>query len=316
MRACILTTEGQPAAIGDAPEPVTPPDGAVVEVRASSVNGFDVFQASGAIMTMMPHDLPTIVGRDVAGVVTAVGLERHDVRVGDEVLGFITSLPPLHDGTWADQAVSDVKLILAHKPAALDWLEAGAIPLAGSTALDAVDAVAPRPGDAVLIMGATGGVGAFAIQLAAARGARVLASAKPGEDSDFVRSLGAAEVIDYTQPGLGDTVRRLTPDGLAGLIDAVSRAEAFGPLAALLRGGGRAATTLGAADVAALAARGVTATNVAGTPTTQKLSMLAEQAANGRLRVPIQASYELEDFGSAIDAFGSGTRGKIVLRMA
>src|SRR6476620_3357594 len=71
MRAVILTTEGQPAAVGDAPEPVAPPDGAVVELRASSVNGFDVFQASGAIMAMMPHDLPTIVGRDLAGVVTA-----------------------------------------------------------------------------------------------------------------------------------------------------------------------------------------------------------------------------------------------------
>ena len=316
MRAVILTTEGQPAALGDAPEPVPPADGAVIEVRASSVNGFDVFEASGALMGMMPHALPTTIGRDLAGVVIAVGSERRDVHVGDEVLGFITSAPPLHDGTWAERAVSDAKLILARKPAALDWFEAAAIPLAGATALDAVDAVDPKPGDTVLIMGATGGVGAFAIQLAVQRGARVLASAKPGEDSEFVLRLGAAEAIDYTLTGLGDTVRRLTPDGLAGLIDAVSRAEAFGPLAALLRDGGRAATTLGAADVEALAARGVTATNIAGSPTTEKLTMLADQAATGTLRVPVQATYPLEEFTDAITAFGAGTRGKIVLRIA
>ena len=128
-------------------------------------------------------------------------------------------------------------------------------------------------------------------------------------------SLGAAEAIDYTLSGLGDTVRRLTPDGLAGLIDAVSRAEAFGPLAALVRDGGRAATTLGAADVEALAARGVTATNIAGSPTTEKLTRSppgrrghAARAGPGHVRA--------RGLRGRLAAFAAGTRGKLVMRMA
>ncbi len=291
VKAFALTAENQPAGLTDLPDPELAPDAALIRIHAASVNGFDVYQASGGLMAMMPHELPTVVGRDLAGVVEAVGAARTDVAPGDEVLGFIQS----------------------GKPAGIDWVTAAAIPLAAATALDAVDAVEPRPGDAILVMGATGGVGAFAIQLAAQRGARVIATAKPGEDDAFVRSLGATETIDYTQSGLGDTVRRLVPEGLAGLIDGVSRAEAFMPLAALVRSGGRAATTLGAADVDALAARGVRATNIMGSPTRAKLESLAAQTAAGTLQVPVQATFSLTDAHEALEAFGAGTRGKLVL---
>jgi NADPH:quinone reductase-like Zn-dependent oxidoreductase len=261
----------------------------------------------------MPHELPTVIGRDFSGVVEAVGTARTDVVPGDEVLGFIKSAPPLHLGTWAEAVSGGDTLVLARKPPGIDWVAAAAIPLAASTALDAVDAVDPKPGDTVLVMGATGGVGAFAIQFAAQRGARVIATAKPGEDDAFVRTLGATDTIDYTQSGLGDTVRRLVPEGLAGLIDGVSRAEAFMPLAALVRNGGRAATTLGAADVESLAARGVRATNIMGTPTREKLESLAAEAAAGTLQVPVQATFSLADAQRALEAFGAGTRGKLVL---
>jgi NADPH:quinone reductase-like Zn-dependent oxidoreductase len=141
----------------------------------------------------------------------------------------------------------------------------------------------------------------------------VIASARPGEEDAFVRSLGASETIDYTKTGLGDSVRALTPGGLTGLIDAVSRGEAFMALAALVQEGGRAATTLGAADIPALAERGVRATNVMGTPTPEKLADLAGQAASGKLQVPVQETFPLADAPSAIAAFSAGTIGKIVL---
>jgi NADPH:quinone reductase-like Zn-dependent oxidoreductase len=252
----------------------------------------------------------------MAGVVVAIGANRTDIAAGDEVLGFVTSAPPLHSGTWAELVAGGAGLILARKPAGLGWEAAAAIPLAASTALDAVDAVDPQAGETVLIMGGTGGVGAFAIQFAAKHGARVIATAKPGEDDAFVRSLGATETIDWTQSGLGDTVRRLAPGGLAGLIDAVSRGEAFMALAALVQDGGRASTTLGAADVPALAARGVRATNVMGTPTPERLASFAEQAAAGTLQVPIQRTFPLADAPSAIETFSAGTRGKLVLTVA
>ena len=316
MKAFALTTADQPAALTDLPDPEIGPDEALVRVRTASVNGFDVYQASGGLMAMMPHDLPTVIGRDMAGVVVAVGSDRTDVAAGDEVLGFVTSAPPLHSGTWAELVAGGAGLILARKPAGLAWEAAAAIPLAASTALDAVDAVDPKADDTVLIMGGTGGVGSFAIQFAAQRGARVIATAKPGDEDAFVRSLGATETIDWTQSGLGDTVRRLAPDGLTALIDAVSRGEAFMALAALVKDGGRASTTLGAADVPALAERNVTATNVMGTPTPEKLASLAEQAASGRLQVPIQQTFPLADAPAAIAAFSAGTRGKLVLTVA
>jgi NADPH2:quinone reductase len=313
MKAFALTTADQPAALTDLPDPEIGPDEALVRVHTASVNGFDVYQASGGLMAMMPHDLPTVVGRDMAGVVVAVGPECSDVAAGDEVLGFVTIAPPLHRGTWAELVAGGSGLILAPKPAGLAWEAAAAIPLAASTALDAVDAVDPKAGDTVLVMGGTGGVGAFAIQFAVQRGARVIATAKPREDDAFVRSLGATETIDWTQSGLGDAVRRLVPDGLTALIDMVSQAEAFMALAALVRDGGRASTTLGAADVPALAERGITATNVMGTPTPEKLSSLAEQAASGTLQVHIQQTFPLADALSAMAAFSAGTRGKLVL---
>jgi NADPH2:quinone reductase len=313
MKAFALTAADQPAALTDLPDPEIGPDEALVRVHTASVNGFDVYQASGGLMAMMPHDLPTVVGRDMAGVVVAVGPECSDVAAGDEVLGFVTIAPPLHRGTWAELVAGGSGLILAPKPAGLAWEAAAAIPLAASTALDAVDAVDPKAGDTVLVMGGTGGVGAFAIQFAVQRGARVIATAKPREDDAFVRSLGATETIDWTQSGLGDAVRRLVPDGLTALIDMVSQAEAFMALAALVRDGGRASTTLGAADVPALAERGITATNVMGTPTREKLSSLAEQAAGGTLQVPIQRAFPLADALSAMAAFSAGTRGKLVL---
>jgi NADPH:quinone reductase-like Zn-dependent oxidoreductase len=313
MKAFALTVAEQPAALTDLPDPEIARDEALVSVRAASVNGFDVYQASGGLMAMMPHQLPTVIGRDLAGVVVAVGPDRTDVTVGEEVLGFVTSTPPLHRGTWAELVAGGPDLVLARKPADLSWEAAAAIPLAASTALDVVDAVDPKPGDTLLVMGATGGVGAFAVQLAVQRGARVIATAIPGEDDAFVRSLGAAETIDWRPAGLGDSVRRLAPDGVAGLIDMVSRGEAFMALAGLVRRGGRASTTLGAADVPALAERGVTATNVMGSPTSEKLASLAEQAAAGTLQVPIQQTFPLADAPSAIEAFSAGTRGKLVL---
>jgi NADPH:quinone reductase-like Zn-dependent oxidoreductase len=313
MKAFALTVAEQPAALTDLPDPEIARDEALVSVRAASVNGFDVYQARGGLMAMMPHELPTVIGRDLAGVVVAVGPDRTDVTVGEEVLGFVTSTPPLHRGTWAELVAGGPDLVLARKPADLSWEAAAAIPLAASTALDAVDAVDPKPGDTLLVMGATGGVGAFAVQLAVQRGARVIATAIPGEDDAFVRSLGAAETIDWRPAGLGDSVRRLAPDGVAGLIDMVSRGEAFMALAGLVRRGGRASTTLGAADVPALAERGVTATNVMGSPTPEKLASLAEQAAAGTLQLPIQQTFSLADAPSAIEAFSAGTRGKLVL---
>jgi len=313
MKAYALPDADHPAALVDLPDPEVAPDGVRIRVTAASVNGFDVFEATGNMIRFMEHRFPTIVGRDFSGVVDAVGPEWPDVEVGDEVFGFVRSLPPLDVGTFAELVSEGPRLVIAGKPAGVSFIEAAAIPLAGCTALDAVDAVHPGPGDTVLVVGATGGVGAFAVQLAAQRGATVIATAKAGEDEALVHSLGIAETVDYASADLVATIRERYPDGIDVLIDFVNRGDAFGPVAELVRDGGRIATTLGAADVDALAVRGVRATNVAGDPTHDKLAMLAAAVEAGTLTVPIQQTFGLDDVDAAIAAFTAGTRGKIVL---
>jgi NADPH:quinone reductase-like Zn-dependent oxidoreductase len=165
----------------------------------------------------------------------------------------------------------------------------------------------------VVVAGATGGVGSIAVQLAAQRGATVIATAKPGDDEAFVRALGASVTVDYSSGDVAEAIRALYPDGVTALIDTVNRGEAFAPMAALVRDGGRIATTLSTADVEALAARDVRATNVMGTPTPEKLRLLAAQVADDTLRVEIQQTYPLAEAPLAFAAFMAGTRGKLVL---
>ena len=216
MKAFALTQPDQPAALTDIPDPALPPGGALVRIRFASVNGFDVFQVSGGIMAMIPHELPTVIGRDMSGVVEAVGAGRTDVAVGDEVLGFITSDPPLHGGTWGELIADGERLILARKPAGLSWEAAAAIPLAASTALDAVDAVDPKPGDTVLIMGDRRRR-CVRDQFAAQRGARCWpprgGGGRPCARWRGGRQLDAVRLRRH---------RPTAPRGLAGLVDAVA----------------------------------------------------------------------------------------------
>ncbi len=312
MRAFALTSADQPATVVDLPDPELSADAVRVRVRAASVNGFDVFQASGYLATMMPHEFPATVGRDFAGVVESVGADRADVSVGDRVIGFIPSTPPLHDGSFAT-FVASANAILAPLPDALSFEQGAAIALAGATAWDAVEAIAPGPGDVVVVAGATGGVGSLAVQLAAQRGATVIATARAGVDAAFARSLGAAETIDFTDGDVAMAVLDRYPDGVQGLIDAVSRDGAFRQITTMLAPGGRIATTLGAATAEALVDRDVKATNIMGAPTVAKLSDLAARVADGRLQVPIQRAYPLDRAAEAIDVFQLGTRGKLVI---
>jgi NADPH:quinone reductase-like Zn-dependent oxidoreductase len=313
MKAYALTAADKPAALVDLPDPELPADGVLIRVRAASVNGIDLFEANGYLVPMIPHDFPVVVGRDAAGVVEAVGSGRTDVAVGDEVIAFVPAMPPLHVGTWAEILAAGPQVVLTPKPTGLSFEAAAAIPLAGATALDSVDAAAVSAGDTVLIIGATGGVGSIAVQLAAARGVTVIGTARDGDDAAFVRSLGATETIDYSAVDVAAAVAARFPGGVDVLLDFINRGEAFGPMASLVHDGGRIATTMGAADADVLAARGVAATNVMGSPTPEKVADLAARAAAGTLRIEVQQAFVLGDAASALGAFAAGTRGKLVL---
>ncbi len=313
MKACALTSADQPAAMVELPDPQVTAGGVLIRVRAASVNGIDVAHANGYLVSMMAHEFPSIVGRDFAGVVEAVGEGRADVAVGDEVLGFIPAWPSLHAGTYAELIAGGADLPFARKPAGLSFATAAAIPLAGAAALDALDSAEVGAGTVLLVVGATGGVGSIAVQLAAQRGAVVVATAKAGDDEAFVRSLGAADTIDYSKSDVAGVVRSRYPDGVDVLIDLVDRDDAFTAMSMVVRDGGRIATTMGAADVEALAGRGIRATNVMGSPTSGKLASLAGQVAASTLRIEVQRTYPFDQVQAAFAAFQMGTRGKLVL---
>jgi NADPH:quinone reductase len=197
-----------------APEPE---EGEVlVRVRASSVNGFDVSVANGRLKGMIEHRFPVVLGRDFAGTVEAAGPGVQSPRPGDIVFGVVTKTT-LGDGAFGEYVTAPVAYT-ARVPAGLDLAVAGALGLADTAALAAVDAVAPLPGQTVLISGATGGVGAFTVQLAAASGAYVISTARPGEDDDaFLRDLGIHAIVDYT----GDVpavVTALRPAGIHAVV--------------------------------------------------------------------------------------------------
>ncbi|NUT35274.1 MAG: zinc-binding dehydrogenase, partial [Hamadaea sp.] len=171
----------------------------------------------------------------------------------------------------------------------------------------ALAAVSPQPGETVLVSGATGGVGAIAIQYAAAAGARVIATARPGAETDFVRGLGAAETVDHTGD-LAAQVRRISPDGVDVIVHLAGDGAA---LTQLLTEKGRLASTLGLG-----ADQHPAAVAIMATPSAATLDRLAADVAAGRLRVPVARTYPLAEVPDAFGDFATGTLGKIAVTVA
>ena len=302
MRAFTLDSlESQPALRRDLPEPSPAANEIVVRVHASSVNPVDVFIGMGALAEMFEHEFPVILGRDFAGVVEQVGDGVSRYRVGDEVFGFVSHAnPTVHAGSWAELIVLPEDNFVAAKPDGVEATAAGAAPVAALSAIAAFDALAPAAGEDVLVVGATGGVGSFFVQLAASVGANVIAPALP-EDESYLRDLGVSEILDRNAD-LAAAVREAHPDGVDALFDVVSQA----PDASLLKEGGRLASPLGAAG------EGEGRFNVMAVPSPTNLQRLGELLADGALRVPIQRSYTLEQVGDALQALPtSHTQGKL-----
>lgn len=311
MKAYAIEGPDTPAGLVSLPEPDVGARDVLVRIHAASVNGFDAYEANGYLIGMMEHRFPTVVGRDLAGVIEVIGSEVTDFAVGEAVFGFVPSTPPLQRGSWAE-SIASADLVLALKPTPLSFHEAAALPLAATAALDLLDAVDIKQGDTLLIAGATGGVGTFAVQLAARRGAVVLATAR-ADDDHFMRELGATQTIDYTAENLADAVWQLYPAGITALVDLVNQRDALTDLGSVVHSGGRVATVLGTADIEHFASRGVTAANVNATPTAGKLQYLGNLASSGELRISIQRIYSIDQVPEALAAFQQRKRGKLVL---
>ncbi len=278
MRALHVPAAGEQPQLSEIPTPEVTEGTVLVRVKAAGLNAFDNAVAAGMLAGMLPHEYPIVLGRDAAGIVEAVGAGVEHVAVGDEVFGHVLMAPPIQAGTLAEFALLPGAAVTA-KPAALDFVAAAALPLAGAAAVAAIEAIDPQQGRTVLINGASGGVGSYAIQLLAARGVTVVATGAP-EDAERLTSLGATTVVDFTAGPVADQVRAIYPDGVDALINLAGFTTDDVPLAAV-RSGGTVATTTGAPDADALAAAGLTGTGVMAGPVREVTAPLAERAAAG-----------------------------------
>ena len=315
MRAITLDDFESGAALRELPDPEPGANEIRVRVHSSSLNPFDFFVANGLAKGMMEYDFPVTVGADFAGVVDKVGEDVGRYSVGDEVFGFVFTPPKLKLGTWAEYLVVPEDMFVAKKPTNVSMLEAGALGIAASAALTAVDAIDPKPGDTVLVVGATGGVGSYAVQLAAARGANVIATSGP-EDEERLRGYGASDTIDYKNTDLAAAVRERYPDGVGALIDTVNQPDGLDAMAELVAEGGRVATPLAQFDPDELAKRNIAGAFVMASPTPEQLARVAEQVDAGNLNVPIQSVHPLDRALDTFEEKAQGTHGKLAIEIA
>src|SRR5215217_2992752 len=311
MRAITLEDFDSSPGLGeDLPAPTPADDEVLVRVSASSVNPVDNSIAAGMLKEMVAHEFPVTLGRDFAGIVEQAGSEVSGLSEGAEVFGFNPGMSPaVHEGTWAE-LIAVPESMATRKPEGVDTASAGAAPLAAITALAAIDALGVSEGDTVLIVGANGGVGSFAVQLAANAGARVIAPALP-EDEEYLKELGVNEILPR-EADIAALVHERYPEGIEALLDLVSYApEGFDTHAEVLKDDGRGASPLSAAG------EGSERHNVGAVPSQENLQRLARLLEARTLWVPVQRTYELEQAGEGLRGLATEhTQGKWAIRVA
>jgi NADPH:quinone reductase len=312
MKALIVDRYG-PAAqarIGEIEKPKVKAGELLVRMRAAAINPFDNKLITGAVKEWMPIAFPYVPGMDGAGEIAETAPDVTGWSTGDDVFGMFGVGGALAE--YATVAADNPRL--ARKPDALDFLHAAALPEAVLTAMTILRAAALKPGQRVLIVGATGGIGLFATQLAKAAGAHVIATAT-ASDEDYVRSLGAEEVVDYTSGDPIAEVRRRHPGGLEAVIDVVNSGEELLSVAAGIRDGGTLVSPLFGPDQNAFP-KGVTVHYIQMKAEPGELDELARRAASGKLHVEIGKTYPFSNAGQALTDLADPkhhTRGKLVV---
>jgi NADPH:quinone reductase-like Zn-dependent oxidoreductase len=292
--------------ISELPTPVAGPGEVLVRVEAASLNGADTKLPTGELKDIVSIKHPFVPGIDAAGVVVAVGAGVTRFSTGDKVMtsnGFAS-------GAIAEyQVVADGPSI-AIRPDGLAAAQGAALPLAALTSMTVLEAAAVQPGESVLVVGASGGLGTFAVQLAKQAGAKVLATGR-ADEVDFLRGLGADEVIDYQRVTTAEEAHRLVPGGVDVVLDLANAGPGIEGSAAAAKPGGRLVSVLGGAETFE---RDVTATYIQTKVPAGRFDEIARQAAAGKLRVEIGGSYPFADSAQALIDFASKHfRGKVVI---
>jgi NADPH:quinone reductase len=309
MRAFALDSFGEDGSHREVDLP-EPGDGQVrLKVLAASINPVDWKTGKGYVKDYLEHRFPLILGQDACGVVDAIGPGVDDLKKGDVVFGY-HGQPFMGRGTHAEYVLASASTI-CHKPEAIEDVAAAALPLAGVTAMLCVEAVAPSAGQVVLIVGAAGGVGSFAVQMAASRGATVIGVARR-VNHDYLRQMDATEMVDYTTTDVAEAVRAAHPDGIDAIIDLVNDQPAVITLTGLVRDGGIVASpNPTGAPMDDPRVKGVF---IVADVNRERLRQLATWLDDGTLRLPEIRSYPFNHVHDALkESEGLHVRGKLVV---
>ncbi|TDW31092.1 NADPH:quinone reductase-like Zn-dependent oxidoreductase [Cryobacterium psychrophilum] len=320
MKAIIQRQYGGPETYEQAnlPKPVPDTDEVLIRVRGASLNAADILLMRGEPYLLrlafgLRGPRVTIRGRDAAGVVEAVGSAVHRFTVGDEVFAEVSA------GSFAEYTVAPERVV-SRKPTTVSFESAATVPVAGTTALQGLrDVARVRPGDSVLINGAAGGVGSFAVQLARALGAEVTAVCST-RNVDLVRSVGAHHVIDYATQDFasGDTTYDAVFDLVGNrTINECRRAlKRHGTLVLSSGAGGRVFGPMGRILGASVRSMFVEQTlrPLVATASAADLDVLREHIEAGRVSPAIERTYPLAETKAAVShLIEHHARGKVAI---
>lgn len=293
--------------VEDAADPTPAAGEVLIATEAAAINPADVGMVTGQFAAWLPASItaPYTPGWDVAGRIIGVGEGVDASLTGSRAVGFSNWV-----GTGRGMQASRVVLPCGNVAAAADGLPSAqltTVSLNGLTAWAALKELALQAGQTLVVAGAAGAVGGFALELAAARGIRVIAAVSEG-DRDYVLGLGASEVAAREDGDLGPAVRKILPGGADALFDTTTSLGHAGLGA--VRDGGLLVTSTDPPE----SERGIRVTKIYGLPDGDALQQLADMATAGRLHTPVAREFNAEDARAAYEEFASGPhRGRIVL---
>ena len=305
MKAAYIEQFGGPENLkyGDLPDPVPVAGQVVVDTFAASVNGADWKVCAGEYAN---PKFPVVLGRDFSGVVSAVGADVKDLKIGDEVFGVLEAG---RDGTYCEK-IAVGAAVVAKKPAGLSHVDATALALTGLTAIRSIeDTLKLKSGETILIQGGAGGVASFAIQLAKHLGARVITTASSGNLA-FMRELGADQAIDYNATDFTKVVSNV--DAVFETVGGDVAMQSF----AVLKPGGRAAFIASGAQAPKPDRADVTALRPAVGRDRAAMERVAELHRTGVVRVPPVRLFSLADAAEAVGiSKARHLKGKLVFKL-
>ena len=314
MKAFALDAFGDQGTIRDVPPPPVGAGEVLIDVRAAGMTATDLAVMAGYMAAWgLPHEFPLILGIDVSGVVLDVGPDVDSFATGDHVYGY-SARQSFGQGTFAEQVALPI-VGLAHQPPAFGFVETSVIGHGSLTALAAVEASGAGDGSIVVVLGATGGVGSYALQMLRAAGAHVVAITLAQYDG-YARSLGANEVVDYDTDEPIAAIRAMHPDGVDALIDLAGIPELFTDATHLVKSGGTVVSVVLPPDTDALAERGVTGTMATRFAADGRFAEIAGKINSRELKLPAIQIFDLDDVHDALALQATRhVHGKLTLRI-